>query len=256
MEIRKILCFISFLPAISVCAQEYVSVTGKVTDYKGNPVDSCCVGIYNPDFTTAYETYTGKDGLYRLDSIKSGRYAAIYGMRLEEYPRMQAVEPKNMKLEFWAWNAILDRDVKLDIRYDKMELYGTTAFFEYGGRPELLIYTRPMSVTKVIAYSGFMDKKDLEEHGKVTIEPEYMEFEVYVDGAKTDIISVQPLSLPNINGNAANDDCYLIQAKIPGDIYNRGGKPYEVRVVGHNKQFDEWGESVYYLEPPAYRRAD
>lgn len=253
---RKILLFISTLPVIIVCAQQYISVTGRVTDYNGKPVDSCCVGIYNPDFTTAYETYTGKDGFYRLDSIKSGRYAAIYAMRLNEYPRMQAVAPEDMKLEFWAWNAILDRDVKLDIRYDKLELYGTTAFFEYGGRPELLIYTRPMSVTKVIAYPGFMDKKDLEEHGKVTVEPEHMAFEVYVDGTKTDIMSVQHLSLPNANGNAANDDCYLIQAKIPSDIYARDNKPYEIRVVGHNTQLDEWGESVYYLEPPAYRRGD
>ena len=129
-----------------------IKFSGKVTDYNGIPIDSCTVLIYNPDFTEAYETVSNAQGYYSLDSIPKGRYAAIAAMRINEYPRLLQVAPKDMKLEFWAWNVIADRDITLNIRYDKLELYGTTAFLEYGGRQELLIYTRPMSVTKVIAY--------------------------------------------------------------------------------------------------------
>lgn len=34
-------------------AADTVTISGRVTDYNGNPVDSCTVGLYNPNFTTA-----------------------------------------------------------------------------------------------------------------------------------------------------------------------------------------------------------
>ena len=233
-----------------------ISISGRVTDYSGQPVDSCAIALYNPDFSVAYDTVSDSDGYYRIDSVAPGDYACIYAMRIKEYPRMLQVPPEDMRLEFWAWNVIADRDIDLDIRYDKLELYGTTAFMEYGGRGELLIYTRPMSVTKMLGYSNFIDKAAAERESKVTIEPEYMEFEVYADGQPLEIFSVQALSLPNGNGNAANDDCYLLQTALPVDIRSRGNRAYEIRVVGHNKQFDEWGESVYYFRRPSYRRGE
>ena len=157
-----------------------------------------------------------------------------------------------MKLEFWAWNVPADRDIRLNIRYDKLELYGTTAFFEFGGRQELLIYTRPMSVTKVLEDPGFMDKTSQEKNWKVTVEPEQIEFEVYADGNRLKILSVQHLSLPNTNGNPNNDDCYLIHTSMPENILKRHDEPYEIRVIGHNIEYDEWGENVYYLTPVKY----
>ncbi len=236
---------------------DYVSIYGRVTDYNNQPIDSCSVSVSNADFSTLYETYSDSLGSYRIDSIPKGCYAAICAMRPKEYPRMLQVPKDEMRLEFWAWNVIAHKDINLDIRYGKLELYGTKAFFEYGGRQELLIYTRPMSVTKSISYENFADKEDAEINGsKVTVEPQYMTFEVYADGRPLEIYSVQHLSLPHLNGNAqnvkGNDDCYLIQASIPIDIYNHGDTPYEIRLVGYNSEFDEWGENVYYLEAPQY----
>lgn len=242
---------LAIVATITTSAHNY-TISGHVTDYQGNPVDSCSVIVYNPDFTEAFEVLTNADGCYRIDSVPRGRYAAIAAMRVNEYPRVMQVPFDNMKLEFWAWNVIMDRDLSLDIRYDKLELYGTKAFFEYGGRQELLIYTRPMSVTKVIRDPGFMDKAAQEKNTNVTIAPQFIEFKVYIDGIPTDVLSTQHLSMVNTNGNPTNDDCYLLQVPIPNDIYSHSDKPYEIRVVGHNKEFDEWGESVYYLEAPQY----
>lgn len=247
-----ILLFSIFIACVSY-AQSY-SITGWVTDYNGSPVDSCSIIIYNPDFSEALETLSDANGYYRLDSIPKGRYAAIAAMRVNEYPRMRQVPFEDMKLEFWAWNVILDNDLTLNIRYDKIELYGTKAFFEYGGRQELLIYTRPMSVTKVIRDPNFMDKTAQEKSTNVTVAPQHIDFKVYVDGNPIDVLSVQHLSLPNTNGNSINDDCYLIQTYLPNDIYSHFERPYEIRVVGHNKEFDEWGECVYYLEVSQYDR--
>lgn len=250
----------AFLSALSIClfsfsayATDVIKISGKVTDYNGNPVDSCTVLIYNPDFTEAYETLSDSEGCYRLDSIPKGRYAAIAAMRISEYPRMEQVSHDDMKLEFWAWNVIAERDITLNIRYDKLELYGTTAFLEYGGRRELLIYTRPMSVAKVLAYQNFVDKGDAEKNSIVTVEPQYMTFEVYVDGNPMEIYSTQPLTMKNKDNSVGDDICYMLQVKMPSDVYSHDA-PYEIRVVGHNSQYDEYGESVYYLEPPKYDR--
>lgn len=150
-----------------------------------------------------FETLSDANGYYRLDSVPKGRYAAIAAMPVNEYPRMQQVPLEDMKLEFWAWNVILDNDLTLNIRYDKMELYGTKAFFEYGGRQELLIYTRPMSVTKVIRDPNFMDKSTQEKNTNVTVAPQYIDFKVYADGKPIDILFVQHLSLPNTNSRTS-----------------------------------------------------
>lgn len=52
--------------------------------------------------------------------------------------------------------------------------------------------------------------------------------------------------------NSLNDDCYLIQTVLPDGIYRHPAKAFGIRVVGHNKEYDGWGESVYYLETPQY----
>lgn len=250
----------SFLSIILICifsftayATDLVKISGKVTDYKGKPIDSCTVLIYNPDFTEAYETVSDSQGDYVLDSIPKGRYAAIAAMRINEYPRLLQVASKDMKLEFWAWNVIADRDIVLNIRYDKLELYGTTAFLEYGGRQELLIYTRPMSVTKVIAYQNFVNKSEAEKNSIVTVEPKYMTFDVYADGKPLEIYSIQPLTMKNKDNSVGDDMCYLLQVELPKDVYTHNA-PYEIKVVGHNSQYNEHGESVYFLEPPKYDR--
>ncbi len=247
-----LLFIITLFTASPVLAKDFVTISGRVTDYAGHPVDSCTIMLNNPDFSEACSTLSDADGYYSLDSIPKGRYAAIGAMRAEEYPRAMQVAPKDMKLEFWAWNVIADRDIRLDFRYEKLELYGTTAFMEYGGRPELLIYTRPMSVTKVLQYDTFMDKVSQERETIVTVEPQYMSFEVLADGKPLQIFSVQHLSLPLLNGNPNNDDCYLLQTELPPDIYKSTGKPIEIKVIGHNSQYDEHGENVYYMQPPVY----
>lgn len=253
---RQILCFVISLFGFAAFAVDYATISGRVTDYGGNAVDSCNVMLYNPDFSVAYEAVSDSDGYYSIKGIAIGDYACVFAMRIKEYPRMQQVAPADMRLEFWAWNVIADRDIRLDIRYDKLELYGTTAFYEYGGRGELLIYTRPMSVTKVLAYDNYQDKAMAEKEAKVTIEPEYMDFQVYADGRQLKLLSVQALSLVNPNGNTRADDCYLLQAELPAELRRQPDIPCEIRVVGHNRQHDEWGESVYYLRPKDYRRGE
>ena len=82
---KKILILLtSIITTIVSFAQNY-SISGRVTDYNGVPVDSCSVIIYNPDFSEALETLSDSNGYYRLGSVPKGRYAAIAAMRVNEY---------------------------------------------------------------------------------------------------------------------------------------------------------------------------
>lgn len=63
-------------------------------------------------------------------------------------------ETDDLRLEFWGWDFIADRDTTLDIRYHRLEAYGLHAFHIPGGMPTYQIYVRPMSLTRFLASKG------------------------------------------------------------------------------------------------------
>lgn len=72
-----------------------------------------------------------------------------------------------------------------------------------------------MSVTKVLAYQNFVDKGDAEKNSIVTVEPQFMTFEVYVDGKPLEIYSTQPLTMKNKDNSVGDDICYMLQVEMP-----------------------------------------
>ncbi|MDR0732924.1 MAG: carboxypeptidase-like regulatory domain-containing protein [Dysgonamonadaceae bacterium] len=65
------------------CSQHAITISGQVTDFNGNPVDSCIVEIFHPDFSTTYETYTNGNGYYAINNVKKGKYMALYAIRVK-----------------------------------------------------------------------------------------------------------------------------------------------------------------------------
>ena len=164
---------------------------------------------------------------------------------------MNAVPEKDMRLEFWAWNIIADTDLTINPRYHKLELYGTTVFEEYGGRPELLVYFRPMSVTKNNLYGKevYLNKAKMEEEGvDLCVLPEHIDVEVYADENPLKVKAIQP-----IYGDMAGKNMiisYLVTVDRPKVKPN---KPYIIfKVVATNKEFDEKGENIYFFELKNY----
>ncbi|MCC8020229.1 MAG: carboxypeptidase-like regulatory domain-containing protein [Rikenellaceae bacterium] len=229
---------------------ETVTISGHVTDFDGNPIDNSIVQIKHRDFSPAYQTYTDKNGYYSLE-VEKGRYAFMYVIRPEEYPRNNAVPTEDMRLEFWAWNLIADRDMTIDPRYHKLELYGTTVFGPIGGYDGLMIYFRPMSVTKNVSYADeiFTDKAAAERKTDVSVRPEYLEVRVMADGEELNVNSITPVEefigrgKPTITG-------YLVQVDAPT---SPADKPYIVfRVEAGNTEYGERGENLYFYELPEY----
>lgn len=262
MNIVKKITILSSLLFLSLCIcncinqtkdikQEIVTISGKVTDFENIPIDSAVVRIYHSDFTIAYETYTDNSGFYELNNVIKGNYAAMYVIRLKEYPRMDAIPEEDMRLEFWAWNIIADKNLTINPRYHKLELYGTVVFEEYGGRPVLLVYFRPMSVTKNNSYGKdiYLDKSKMEEMNvDLSVSPEYLDVEVYADEEALDIKSIQPIY--DYKKEKKQVVSYLLQVDRPKV---RPNKPYIIfRIVATNKEYDEKGENLYFFELKNY----
>ena len=145
--------FLMFILGVNLSAQNRntITISGQVADFDGNPIDSSVVRLLHKDFSIAYETYSNKTGHYTLENIEKGKYMALYVMRPKEYPQENAVKEEDMRLEFWAWNVIADKDLEINPRYHRLELYGFQVFEVLGGSPYLMAYVRPMSLGKYIA---------------------------------------------------------------------------------------------------------
>lgn len=132
--------------------RDSVTITGTVSDYDGKAIENCSVMFQNSNFDVLFETKTDKHGKYRIN-IPKGRYANIGAIDMDTYPHtMQpGTTGDDLRLEFWGWNFIADRDTTLDIRYHRMEAYGLHAFQIPGGMPTYQIYVRPMSLTRFLA---------------------------------------------------------------------------------------------------------
>ena len=249
---QKLFTFILFLNLFINCyAQDAntITISGRATDFNGNPIDSCWVAVFYSDFSTAYSAYTNNEGYYSIPNVAKGKYMAIYALRPEEYPRRLAVKEEDMRLEFWAWNVIADTDLTINPRYHRLELYGTTVFKQNGGYPSLMIYTRPMSLGKHLSYRQEIwenKNKSETEEADISAEPDKIEFKVYADDVPLKIQSVQPVR-EYVGGG--RQMAYLIYVDLP----NKPDKYCVIRVEAFNNAYGgEHGENIYFYEMPTY----
>ncbi|MDR1974890.1 MAG: carboxypeptidase-like regulatory domain-containing protein [Bacteroidales bacterium] len=251
MKIKQILVIIFCLLGVSFCySQEIntVTISGKATDFDGNPIDSCIVQVLRSDFTSAYETYTDKNGEYAIDGVEKGKYVALYAIRPKEYPKEDAVPDDEKRLEFWAWNVIANEDLTINPRYHKLELYGVNAFMVEGGYQGLIIYVRPMSLQKYL--SCFKDKSVSEKETDISVKPKYFEVKVFMDELPLVVNSTQPVT-EYVGKDDLHITGYLIQVDLPK---NKQDKSYCIlRIEALNKEYNEKGESLYFYKMPNYK---
>lgn len=231
--------------------EKTITISGIVTDFNNQPIDSSIVQIKHSDFTNLYETYTDKNGYYAIE-VEKGNYMALFAMRPKEYPRANAIPEAEMRLEYWAWNIVADRDLEINPRYDKLELYGTTVFNNFGGYNGFFIFFRPMSVTKYISYSKemYLNKGEMEKIADISIKPEHLKVNVYADDELLKINSIQ--AIEEFGGeNNITITAYIVQVDAPT---NKTDKPYIIfRVEAENTEHHEKGENIYFYEKKKFK---
>jgi hypothetical protein len=229
-----------------------ITISGQVTDFEGNPIDSCMVQLMHKDFSTAYYTYSDKAGHYTLKDVEKGKYMAMYALCPKEYPRENAVPEEDMRLEFWAWNVIADKNLTINPRYHRLELYGFQVFEVMGSGPYLMAYVRPMSLGKYISYSKdvYLDKSEAEKVANISVQTNDIEFKLYADNEPLTIHSVQ--SVEEYGGeNNQSITGFFLQFDRPKKIPDS----YCIfRIEATHKLFGgEKGENLYFYELKDYK---
>ena len=212
-----------------------VTIRGRVSHFDGNPVDSALVEIKNDDFSTAYRTHTDDEGYYEL-TVKPDNYLALLSVRMDEYPRFSSLPEEEQKLEFWAWNFIARSDTVIDIRYDRLEIYGLNAFRIYGATPGYTIYCRPMSLG--LLHSGNDD---------LCPEPEDLDIDVDINGSPVNLNMVQ-----KVREYVPGGELYglLLHVGLPE---NKVKGEYDLlRLLMRHRTNGDAGEALLYRESTVY----
>lgn len=251
---RKVsVIFLFVLLCLFAKAQETIAISGRATDFDGNPIDSCVIKLKYSNFSDAYETYTDKDGYYSLPEVKKGKYVSLYAIRPKEYPRPDRVPDDQKRLEFWAWDVIADRDLIINPRYDKLELYGVNAFEVQGGLPGIMIYVRPMSLGKLLSYDAQVrqTKADIDKTVDINIPLEHFVPRVFLDEEETAVRLIQPVEeYSSIGANSRGFLLFVDRPKV------RPNKPYIIiRIEATYTELNEKGENIYFYELPDYVRS-
>jgi len=216
-----------FLTTIAFTQENKVILSGKVTDYVGNPIDSAIVLIKDHHFKDVYTTFSDTEGNYSL-TVKKGTYYGLASVRMQDYGET--------KLEFWAWNLIVDDTMNLDIKYDKLEVYGVNVFRVQGAYPGYTIYFRPMALSRYFENNIRQNNPDLAP------EKENLEVKVFINDEPVHVNLVQ-----GVKEFAGKDtlNAYLVHTELGN---NKDGEKTKIRIVLKDKKYGDMGEAYYFLE--------
>lgn len=266
---KTILAFLllSLCSAGYALPQDSVTIRGRVTDYNGQPIDSCSIFWQSPSFDEIKQAITNKDGYYTA-RIPKGKYQSIGAIKMSTYPHTAkaGLPEADQRLEFWAWDFIADRDTTLNIRYHRMEAYGLRVFHIPGGMPTYQIYVRPMSLTR---FYQWMEKAKPESilHGETLGDikqesqskdakesqwaprPEQLKVTVWIDGEEVPVLMKQEIKEYFDANEYAN--AYLLTVDFPK--HPKTGLPYRVfKVELEDLENGDRGEGLYYMEKEIY----
>ena len=222
--------------AIAMCsaaeAGQHV-ISGTVRDFDGKPIPGADVALKSAKFDDLYTAEADADGHYRM-TVEDGRYMALESIKTEDYGKT--------RLEFWAWNVPADRDLTIDVRYHRLEIYGINVFKIQGAAPGLIAYFRPMSLTRALAKADFHKEPDIAPHEAD------LELAIDVDGTAAVIDSIEMVK--EFTGPGPVMYSYLVHFTPAKSIKERA----LVRIVGHDKANGDRGEGQYFYTPADYRK--
>ena len=225
-------------PPQAAAAKAEITISGRVTDFSGNPVEGAQVELKDDHFKNAAAAVSGKDGRYEIKAAQ-GRYMAL-----------AAVKDYQVKsLEYWAWNVLAERDLEINPRYDRLEVYAINAWRPQGGYPSLMIYFRPMSFVKVVqkvTEAGGME--GLQKLSVIDIAPELAEagIELSIDGKPAKVLQINKVR--EATGLTQYMFGYVLQTPLPE---RRTDRDYAlINIALHDPSTGERGEGCLFFRWP------
>ena len=266
MDIKKnLIVLLLFLPLIVTAqsAKDSVTIVGRVTDFQGNPIDSCSIDWMNQNFETVTEALSDKKGYYHA-RLRKGKYQSMGAIYLPSYTHNASQNgwpQSKQRLEFWAWNFIADRDTTFNIRYHRMEAYGIHAFTIPGAMPTYQIFVRPMSLTRFFEFqkkypqdaanhggdvSGISQKglKNAFRVDNLSPSSRDLKVRVWIDGEEVILLQKQEIN-EYVNAHEV-ENSYLLTVDRPKHVINL---PYIIFKVELSDLVNgDQGEGYYFME--------
>ena len=127
----------------SFIAQAKITISGTVTDGKGQTVKKCDVFFNKEMWISDDSVHVQCDEQGRYTAvIDEGLYNSIYICDEEEYGKTA--------LEFWGWNLNFTESQTLDAAFDTIEVFSLATWTSNGGSNSIFASFRPMSLNKAI----------------------------------------------------------------------------------------------------------
>lgn len=240
-----------------------VTISGFISDYNNNAINNCSVMFMNSNFDVLFETKSNNNGVYQI-RIPKGKYKSMGAINMDTYPHTMKAGTNNedLRLEFWGWNFIADKDTILNIKYDRMEAYGLHAFQIPGGMPTYQIYVRPMSLTRYLTNKDIKSQQHKQDLSNIiqtvssksatcdNLAPtiDKVNIKVWIDGEKVPILMKQQIKEyyeENEFGIA-----YYLTVDHP---QHKKSSPYHIfKVELKDMENGDQGEAIYFLEETNY----
>ena len=252
---RNILILGTILFVLASCKRDaqYV-ISGRVTNFDGQPLDRVTIRLKNKTFENVYETLSDKEGYYSL-KVNEGDYYCLYAIKLPEY--------RVNKLEYWAWNVPVHKDITINPQYDRMEIYGIN-IFEPQVTPQetYMVYFRPMSLSKTLQFASEqkVNKKEFETANQaeslfdnseklINISPDSIspkELTIEINGIESEIVGINKITE---YARGFNMYGYCVQVLKPNDKVDNSNSEYDmVSITLKSKQTGEIGKGEAFIK--------
>lgn len=222
-------------------AADTVTISGVVTDFKGQPFEKAVVDIKDARFETVARAVTGKDGRYAL-TVAKGHYMGLL-----------AVKDYQMRfLEYWAWSVPAERDLEINPRFDRLEVYALNAWRPQGGYPSYQIYFRPMSLTRIfgkIKEAGGLPKFNKLPLMEIAPDLAAADIAVTIDGEAVKILRVNKVR--EAAGPEQDLFGYVIQTELPAK--KAAGDYSLITVTVTDAETGDRGEAAVFYQHPRRR---
>jgi hypothetical protein len=229
---KFLLSAVFVMATTTLFSQKMVTISGKVTDFSGKPIVSAMIDAKTRVFEMKYHAFSDKNGNYSL-TVEEGTYIGISCVRMEDYAKD--------KLEFWAWNVPAYNNMTLNMRYDRLEVYGLNAHRIQGAYRGYTIYCRPMSLTRYQQW-----EKNPTPTMTLAPDPDKVRVEVTINGSAAKVNMVEKVKE---YGGKQTMDAFVIYTEL-GAVTN---KPYdEIRVTITDLENGDKGEAVYFRPKDKY----
>ena len=188
-------------------------IYGTVYDKNNNPLEKALVALLNNKFEIEYSDETNNEGKFNL-SVEPKYYP--FFIAVKEY--------KENYLEYWSQNIDLDEDLEINPKIDVIEIYGLHCFQVKGAGNYLMVYFRPMSLSKFKAN----EKNIVPDIGKESLT-------VSVNGEFCEILT---LSRVEEQFSDAQMTSFLIQISTDGVKFSDKNK-LELSIIDRNGDYGE-----------------